>query len=202
MIKTLIRRSVNYYEVLGVSSDASNLEIKKAYYKLVKKYHPDASGEDMTEKFRLISEAYTTLMDMDRKLDHDQRLAAETGEQVVNDSNFNPKNSAYSKFWEKTNSKEHFSAYEVKRKEYLREYRESLLDKNTPIVEKMRNDNKRNVAFGIFVYGTVAGIIYTKFSGNWLSKEEFELNQAIEKEIELVRIEKNSRKNLEIMERN
>lgn len=192
---------MNYYEVLGVSTDASNLEIKNAYYKLVKKYHPDASGEEMTEKFRLISEAYTTLMDMDRKLNHDQKLAAETGEQVKNDTNFDPNDSTYSKFWEKTNSKEHFSAYEVKRKEYLKDYREKLLDQKTPLVEKMRSDNKKNFAFGLLVYGTILGIVYTKFTENWIDKEEFELNKAIEKEIELLRMENNSRKNLEIYER-
>lgn len=50
MIKLLIRNiSRNPYKVLGVNKQASNEEIKKAYFRLVKKYHPDvAKGEDVS----------------------------------------------------------------------------------------------------------------------------------------------------------
>lgn len=202
MIKRLIRRAGNYYEVLGVEPDANNLEIKKAYYNLVKKYHPDASGEEMTEKFRQISEAYSTLMDMDKKLNYDQKMAAETGEQRVNDSNFNPGDSPYAKFWEKTNSKEHFSQYQTKRKEYLREYREKLLSQKTPMVEKMRDDNKKNVAFGMLIYGTVLGLILTLFTRDWGSKTEFEFNKLIELEIDNIKREQSIRQNRHVLENN
>lgn len=55
----------NYYEILGVSKDASQKEIKAAYRKLAKKYHPD-SGHGKTDagkKFQEISQAYRTLSD-------------------------------------------------------------------------------------------------------------------------------------------
>lgn len=53
--------SEDYYEILGVSRDASEDEIKKAYRKLALKEHPDKGGD--SEKFKLISEAYGVLSD-------------------------------------------------------------------------------------------------------------------------------------------
>ena len=51
----------NFYDVLGVSRDASDKEIKTAFRKLAQKYHPDAGGDE--QKFKEISEAYETLSD-------------------------------------------------------------------------------------------------------------------------------------------
>ena len=54
----------DYYEILGVAKGASEEEIKKAYRKLAKKYHPKESGDkEAEEKFKLISEAYAVLSD-------------------------------------------------------------------------------------------------------------------------------------------
>ncbi len=50
----------DYYEILGVSKDASQKEIKKAFRRLAQKYHPDKKGGD-TKKFQKINEAYQTL---------------------------------------------------------------------------------------------------------------------------------------------
>jgi curved DNA-binding protein CbpA len=62
----------NYYEILGVSKNASDDEIKKAYRELAKKYHPDVSKDiDAEEKFKLINEAYQTLSNKDKREAYD-----------------------------------------------------------------------------------------------------------------------------------
>lgn len=63
----------DYYEVLGVSKDSSKDEVKKAYRKLVKKYHPDMNKEDDAEgKFKEVQEAYEVLSDESKKSAYDQ----------------------------------------------------------------------------------------------------------------------------------
>ena len=64
----------DYYEVLGVSKDASQSDIKSAYRKLAKKYHPDMNpGDKEAEvKFKEASEAYAILSDEDKRHQYDQ----------------------------------------------------------------------------------------------------------------------------------
>lgn len=64
----------DYYEVLGVSRDASEAELKKAYRQLAKKYHPDMHPGDAEAeaKFKEASEAYGVLSDADKRRQYDQ----------------------------------------------------------------------------------------------------------------------------------
>lgn len=63
----------DYYEVLGVSKNASQSEIKSAFRKLAKKYHPDVSKEEnAAEKFKEAQEAYAVLSDEEKRRQYDQ----------------------------------------------------------------------------------------------------------------------------------
>ncbi len=64
----------DYYDVLGVSKGASDDELKKAYRKLAKKYHPDANpdNKEAEAKFKEAQEAYAVLSDADRRRQYDQ----------------------------------------------------------------------------------------------------------------------------------
>jgi len=59
----------DYYKILGVSKNASQEEIKKAYYRLAHKYHPDKGGDP--EKFKEINEAYRVLSDPEKRRQYD-----------------------------------------------------------------------------------------------------------------------------------
>lgn len=61
----------DYYQILGVSNNASLEDIKKAYYKLAHKYHPDKGGGD-EKKFKEINEAYQTLSNKEKREQYDR----------------------------------------------------------------------------------------------------------------------------------
>ena len=61
---------MDYYEVLGVTKNATQDEIKKAFHKLAHKYHPDKGGDE--KKFKEINEAYQVLSDAQKRAQYDQ----------------------------------------------------------------------------------------------------------------------------------
>ena len=81
--------TADYYELLGVPPDATTAQIKSAYRKLAKQYHPDVNDSpDAAEKFREITEAYDTLTDPDRRRRYDRLHRTRTGDRcfVVQDN--------------------------------------------------------------------------------------------------------------------
>ncbi|MBT2546972.1 DnaJ C-terminal domain-containing protein [Arthrobacter sp. ISL-65] len=63
----------DFYKILGIAKDASDADIKKAYRKLARQYHPDTNSGDTTaeKKFKDISEAYSVLSDPDERQQYD-----------------------------------------------------------------------------------------------------------------------------------
>uniref|UniRef100_A0A0K0EFI1 Chaperone protein DnaJ n=1 Tax=Strongyloides stercoralis TaxID=6248 RepID=A0A0K0EFI1_STRER len=71
-LHTSLRLSKDYYKILGVDKKASAKEIKKAYYKLAKQYHPDVNKDKSApEKFRELTQAYEVLSDESKRAHYD-----------------------------------------------------------------------------------------------------------------------------------
>lgn len=84
----------DYYEILGVTKDASDKDIKNAYRKLAKKYHPDLNQGDTkaADKLKEVNEAYEVLSDPDKREKYDQ---FGSGYDFTNGANFDPSQYGY-----------------------------------------------------------------------------------------------------------
>ncbi len=99
--------NMNYYELLGVKNTASKDEIKEAYKKQMKKWHPDINkDENAVGMSAKINEAKEVLLDDDKRKDYDLYLTKKTEEnynrytQRKNERNQNTNNSEKEQFYE------------------------------------------------------------------------------------------------------
>ncbi|MFS0853704.1 DnaJ C-terminal domain-containing protein [Microbacterium sp. 179-I 3D4 NHS] len=71
----------DFYKTLGVAKDVSDADLKKAYRKLARKYHPDSNAGDATAeaRFKEISEAYSVLSDAEQRKEYDEIRAMGSG---------------------------------------------------------------------------------------------------------------------------
>ena len=75
---------MNYYEILGVDREVNPKDLKKAYKKLAKKWHPDLNRDNpklAEQKMREINVAYDTLSDEVKRIDYNKKLDAESKNQ-------------------------------------------------------------------------------------------------------------------------
>lgn len=73
VIVTKLKRPPNYYDVLGISRQASSSEIKTAYYNQAKQFHPDTTkSANQTKMFQAINEAYSVLSDDNKRMEFDK----------------------------------------------------------------------------------------------------------------------------------
>lgn len=81
----------NFYSILGVSETATMDEIKKAYRKLAKKYHPDINpnNPEADRKFKQIGEAYEILGDSAKRTEYDKRLHSKGKKQTSSSASMN-----------------------------------------------------------------------------------------------------------------
>ncbi len=80
----------DYYEIMGVARDASPDEIKRAYRRLARKYHPDVSKEkDAEARFKEVGEAYEVLRDPEKRAAYDQLGRRPPGEEFRPPPNWN-----------------------------------------------------------------------------------------------------------------
>ena len=76
----------DHYKTLGVSKNATQEEIKKAYRKLAVQYHPDKTGNDpvLEGKFKEINEAYETLSDQKKREKYESNVSPKMIESMIN----------------------------------------------------------------------------------------------------------------------
>jgi curved DNA-binding protein CbpA len=68
----------DYYKILGLTKSATDKEIKSAYYKMAKKYHPDLNGGKQSNEFKEMTNAYDILSDAIKKKDYDTFRSSQT----------------------------------------------------------------------------------------------------------------------------
>ena len=130
----------NYYQILGVTSEAEDVVIRAAYRALVQKYHPDkyaskgisdADRALLSDQVREIQNAYQVLSNASTRAQFDQQMQFEDGNTFVADSALLHQQDSVS--WQllldrHPKFKEHFSVLEIRQPEIAKEYKTLVLE--------------------------------------------------------------------------
>lgn len=114
----------NMYQILGVSQDAKEKEIKAVYRQLAKKYHPDtnAGNRQAEQRFQEITEAYETLIDPVKREAYDKSISQNMGQGFKNQKKSEKKSSAARKSGDMNMDLKHqfeqFFGYDPESKKY------------------------------------------------------------------------------------
>lgn len=94
----------DYYKILGVTKNSSGKDVKKAYYQLAKKYHPDTNKDDpnASKKFQEVSEAYEILSDDQKRKEYD--TFGTTTEQMNRNGGAGPTGQGFNQHWQYTST--------------------------------------------------------------------------------------------------
>ena len=118
---------INFYELLGVSRNASKDEIKASYRNMVKKYHPDVNKEEDAGKIiRSLNEAKTTLLDDDKRREYDRLLDGINNSKEFSTKKSNENNTYAQKTYQ---YREEYNEVYVTRWEYFIHYLKNSIDK-------------------------------------------------------------------------
>lgn len=95
---------VNYFKVLDLDENCRSEDVKKSYFSLAKKWHPDVNkSEEAAARFKLISDAYTELKDDSKRAVHRNRITYNT--QVFENGNISVDKSIYTHIYKKNREK-------------------------------------------------------------------------------------------------
>lgn len=101
----------DYYKILGIEKSATEKEIKLAYLKLVKKYHPDATQGKTTEMFKEITQAYEILSDSNKKSIYDNQGSSYGSSFFSNQYNNNTQNQSWNQNPNQNNNANQYANY-------------------------------------------------------------------------------------------
>ncbi len=143
---TVQKEIKNYYKILNVPQTATQEEIKKAYYDLAKKYHPDINKEEI-EKFKEINQAYTVLSDNTEKQKYDE--GSSSNQQTTSYSRSktyhygNGYNQTYRHYYQQTYQSKHSSHY-PEQDQFYKQFNEQMRFKYRDFQENDPNEFQVN----------------------------------------------------------
>lgn len=161
---------MNPYEILGVSTNASKEEVKKAFRKLAKEYHPDVSkAKDAEERFKRINEAYMAIMSGEYSesdyneqwwKDNDSTMKPECSQSTNEGYKYNSETTWRDYFWEDDFATDNYEQFEAEQKEKPKE-----------VLSWSPDSLSLLLSLAATIYGYAFWVVANEFFGYEVSKE-------------------------------